>query len=168
MRSVPAHSAKLWYAMQTLLTSPSSEQQATALPLWLATEQEFPALLEALPPAARAWARAQAFVAERYRSLAVPGADGSLGGAVLGLGPLRAVNELCLWDAALLPERLPSGTYRLASALGAPAATQFALGWLLGSYRRNRYRGVPARAPARNALIAPPGADLRYARAAAD
>src|ERR1700690_3276433 len=101
MRSVPTHSAKLWHAMQTILNSPSSVQRAGALPLWLATEQEFPALLGALPPAARAWARAQAFAAERHRLLAVPGADGSLAGALLGLGPLSAADELCLWDAAL-------------------------------------------------------------------
>jgi leucyl aminopeptidase len=168
MRSVAAHSAKLWLAMQTLLSSPSSEQQAAALPLWLATEQDYPALLRALPPVARTWARAQGFAAERHRVLAVPGADGSLGGAVLGLGPLAAANELCLWDAALLPERLPAATYRLESALGAPAATQFVLGWLLGGYRLHRYRGVPATAPAASSLIAPAGADLRYAQAAAD
>jgi leucyl aminopeptidase len=134
--------------MQTLLHSPSSEQQAAALPLWLATEQ--------------------GFVAERHRTLAVPGADGSVAGALLGLGSLPVVEQLCLWDAALLPERLPAGTYRVATPLGAAAATQFALGWLLGTYRLTRYRGTPAPAPAQNALIAPPGADLRYAQAAAE
>ena len=154
--------------MQTLLHSPSNEQQATALPLWLATERDYPALLEALPPMARAWARAQGFAAERYRTLAVPRADGGLGGAMLGLGSLSAPDQLSLWDAALLPERLPAGTYRLAAALGAPAATQFALGWLLGTYRLTRYRGAPATAPVQNALIAPPGADLHYAQAAAE
>ena len=168
MRSVAAHSAKLWFAMQTLLSSPSSEQQAAALPLWLATEQDYPALLRALPPVAGTWARAHGFAAERHRLLVLPGADGGLGGAVLGLGPLAAADELCLWDAALLSERLPTATYRLAAALGAPAATQFVLGWLLGGYRLHRYRGLPARAPVASALIAPAGADLRYARAAAD
>jgi leucyl aminopeptidase len=164
--------------MQTLVTSPSSDQQTAALPLWLATEQDYAALLPALPPPARAWARAQGFAAERYRLLAVPAAEGEIGGAVLGLGALGAADDLSLWDAALLPERLPAGTYRLATPLSSSAATQFALGWQLGTYRLSRYRSASAgsagsagsavpKAPILNALLAPAGADLAYAHAAA-
>ena len=153
--------------MQTLVSSPTTEQEAAALPLWLATEQDYEGLLATLPPGAATWARAQAFAGERQRTLAVPAPDGSTGGALLGLGALGASDQLCLWDAAALPERLPAGTYRLATPLAAPAATQFALGWLLGTYRLTGYRGTSARAPTANALIAPPGADLRYAHATA-
>jgi leucyl aminopeptidase len=153
--------------MQTLVTSPSSDQQAAAVPLWLATERQYPALLASLPPAAGAWARSQAFAAERHRALALPGADGAITGAVLGLGALPVADDLCLWDAALLPERLPPGTFRVVTPLAAPAATQFALGWLLGTYRLIRYRGTPPKAPTANALIAPDGADVRYAQATA-
>jgi leucyl aminopeptidase len=153
--------------MQTLVTSPSTELEAAALPLWLATEKDYAALVPTLPASAWGWARAQSFAAERQRTLALPGPDGSLCGAVLGLGTLSGADQLCLWDAALLPERLPPGTYRLATPLGPSAATQFALGWLLGTYRLSRYRAAPAKAPTLNALIAPAAADLRYAQAAA-
>jgi leucyl aminopeptidase len=153
--------------MQTLLTSPSTDQAAAALPLWLATEQNYEALLATLPPTACRWARAQAFAAERWHTLAVPGPDGSTIGAVLGLGALLSPDELCLWDAAALPERLPAGTYRLATPVAAATATQFALGWLLGTYRLSAYRAAPARTATANALIAPSAADHRYAHAAA-
>ncbi len=50
--------------------------------------------------------------------------------------------------------------------LPAETATQFALGWLLGSYRYNRFRSQPKPAPAAY-LLAPEGADAAYAEAAA-
>jgi len=77
--------------MQTLLTSPSTDQEAAALPLWLATEQDYEGLLASLPPTASTWARAQAFAPERQRTLAVPGTDGGTSGALLGLGALATL-----------------------------------------------------------------------------
>ena len=47
------------------------------------------------------------------------------------------------------------------------AATQFALGWLLGSHRLTGYRSTPGKPATANGLIAPAGADCRYAQAAA-
>ncbi len=150
--------------MQTLL--PSDSIQAS-LPLWLATEASFAALLQSLLPSQAAWARAQGYAAERHRLLLLPTADGGLAGALWGLGGLRVPDELSLWDAAPLSERLPAGNFRLASALAAQSATQFALGWLLGSYRLSRYRSTAAKPTAVNALITPQGADGVYAQAAA-
>jgi len=45
------------------------------------------------PPPVASWIRAQAFQAEKHRALAYPNADGSVGGAVVGLGALRSVGE---------------------------------------------------------------------------
>lgn len=134
-------------------------------PLWLLTEAGLPAWLAEQPEPARAWVRANGFQAERHRVLALPGPDGLAAGAVIGLGPLARAGDLTLWHAAPLAERLPPGTYALATPLPSAAATQFALGWLTGAYRFGRYRSA---APARcAALIAPDGADLRYVEAAA-
>jgi leucyl aminopeptidase len=149
--------------MQTLLTATDS----TGVPLRLVTDAECARVLEALPAAQSAWARAQGFAAERHRLLLLPDAAGAIAGALLGLGAARSTDEVSVWDAAALSERLPAGTYRLATDISAHAATQFALGWLLGSYRLTRYRSAPAKAPVANALIAPRGADHRYAHAAA-
>ncbi|HEX2790962.1 MAG TPA: leucyl aminopeptidase family protein [Steroidobacteraceae bacterium] len=150
--------------MQTLLPSDST---VASLPLWLATDASIAALLQSLSPSQAAWARAQGYAAERHRLLLLPAADGGLAGALWGLGAARTADELSLWDAAPLPERLPAGNFRIASALVAQSATQFALGWLLGSYRLSRYRASAPKPPPGNALIAPPGADAAYAQAAA-
>ena len=135
-------------------------------PLWLLTESELPAWLAAQPPAIVSWVRAHAFQAERHRVLALPSPEGGLAGIAVGLGALRAPSELTLWHAAALPDRLPAGHYAVASALSPTAATQFVLGWLMGSYRMARYRS--ATQPAQASLCAPAGADLVYARAAAE
>lgn len=149
--------------MQTLVNTP----HGASLPLWLATDGDYAALLQQLPPEHAAWAKAQGFAAERHRVLLLPDAAGGLSGAVAGLGAQRAVDELSLWDAAPLCERLPAGSWRLATPLSGGAATQFALGWLLGSYRLTRYKGNPGKASAPSLLVAPDGADVRYAQAAA-
>ena len=113
------------------------------------------------------WARAQGYLAERHKLLLLPAADGSLAGAVWGLGGTREPNELSLWDAAPLPDRLPAGNFRVATPLDANAATQFALGWLLGTYRFTRHRAQAPKTPTVNGLIAPAAADLNFAHSAA-
>ncbi|HTV80134.1 MAG TPA: leucyl aminopeptidase family protein [Steroidobacteraceae bacterium] len=137
-----------------------------ARPLWLLTEAALAPWLAQQPMAVANWVRTHHFQAERQRLLVLPGDSGQVGGALLGLGPLRDSDELNLWHAAGLSERLPGEQYRLASTLRPPAATQFALGWLVGSYRITRYRSA-GQAP-RAALVAPAGTDLEYVRAAAE
>ena len=150
--------------MQTLL---STDLTSTSVPLWLVADSGYAAVLATLTPAQAAWARAQGFAAERHRLLLLPSGDGSISGAIWGLGNMRDLNEVCLWDAAPLPDRLPAGNYRIATELNAHSATQFALGWLLGTYRFSRYRGTAPKAPTANSLMAPSGADVRYAQATA-
>jgi leucyl aminopeptidase len=151
--------------MQTLL---STDLTSTSLPLWLVNDSGYADVLATLPPAQAAWARAQGFAAERHKLLLLPAADGSISGALWGFGGTRDFNELSVWDAAPLPDRLPAGSYRVATALNAHAATQFALGWLLGTYRFSRYRGTAPKAATANGLVEPPGADVRYAHATAE
>jgi leucyl aminopeptidase len=139
-----------------------------ALPLWLVTEGQVVAWRDAQPAPVAAWVRQHQFAAERHRVLVLPGADGQVAAAVLGLGALPSVEALTPWHAAGLPDRLPAGTWQLAEPLASAAATRFALGWLHGSYRHARYRsqasGTPATAPQ---LVAPPGIDLATVRSAA-
>jgi leucyl aminopeptidase len=137
-----------------------------ARPLWLLNEAALAPWLAEQPAAVVNWVNTNNFQAERQRVLVLPGESGQLGGALLGLGPLREVDDLNLWHAAGLSERLPGEHYRLATLLKPAAATQFALGWLIGSYRITRYRSA-TQAP-RAALVAPSGADIDYVRAAAE
>jgi leucyl aminopeptidase len=143
----------------------SSSAGSDAVPLWLATEATLSALLGQLPDPQAAWLRAQGFAAERHRVQALPGANGEIAGAVLGLGSLAGLEELTLWEAAALPERLPAGDYVLATPLPPRAATQLLLGWLVGGYRFQRYRTNAK--PLHSRLVMPAAADLQYAEAMA-
>jgi len=143
-----------------------SDSRSTAVPLWLVTESQLPQLLAQLDPSAAAWLRAHGFQAERARMVTVPGAQGAIAAAVGGLGALADPSQLSLWDAAACAERLPAGNYALATELPEAAATQFALGWLLGSYRFNRFRSLPKGASAAH-LVRPTRADAAFAEAAA-
>ena len=137
-----------------------------AIPLWLASEAGLAEALSRLAPPQAAWVRNQGFQAEKGRVVAIPDAAGAIAAAVAGVGPLADLSALSLWDAAALPERLPAGRYRLASTLDAAASTQFALGWLLGTYRYNRFRSQ-AKPAVGATLHLPANADASYAEAAA-
>ncbi|MGE0581623.1 MAG: M17 family metallopeptidase [Steroidobacteraceae bacterium] len=136
-----------------------------ALPLWLLPETAIDGWLAECTPATSQWVRAHQFAGERSRVLVLPGPDGRVAGALLGLGNLESLEALNLWHAAPLAERLPPGTWRVVTPLPKAAATQFALGWLSGAYRFARYRSPQNGGQV--LLEAPSGADVAYARAAA-
>jgi leucyl aminopeptidase len=145
----------------------SAEHSGTALPLYLCTEAGLEPLAAGLPAAQNAWLRAHQFEAERGRVLHLPGSHGELAGVIAGLGAGSANEGAMLWEGAALAERLPAASYHLATSLSPLGATQFALGWLLGTYKFQRYKSV--KKPVSQArLIAPAGADLRYAQAACE
>jgi leucyl aminopeptidase len=148
-----------------LIVETSAPAAAGALPLWLVTDGTLPGWLAQATPAAANWVRANGFLGEKQRVLMLADGSGNPAGAVVGLGSLSSVNELKLWHAAGLTDRLAPATYRLATPLSAAAATQFTLGWLVGAYRFNRYRAPPT--AGRASLVAPAGADITYAEAAA-
>ena len=137
-----------------------------ARPLWLLTETDLPRWLSEQPAQIATWVRANGFQGERHRVLTLPGADGHIEGALVGLGSLRSTADLKLWHAAGLSDRLPALPYRLAVPLAGPAATHFVLGWLTGAYRMGRYR-TAASSATRPALVPPADADLVYAQSAA-
>ncbi len=143
----------------------AASSAADSLPLWLLTESALAGWLAEMPREIANWVRANGFQAEKQRALMLPGPGGQPGGAVVGFGSLASLDDLKLWHAAGLTDRLAPATYRLASSLAPAAATQFTLGWLVGAYRFSRYR-APATA-GRATLVAPPGADTTYAEAAA-
>jgi leucyl aminopeptidase len=139
---------------------------ADSRPLWLVTESDLPRWLSQMSSAVAGWVRGHGFQGEKHRVVSFPGPEGGIAGAVVGLGPLGSHNELKVWHAAGLSDRLPAGTYHVANDLRSDAATHFVLGWLMGSYRMTRYRSVPPGTP-RATLVAPAEADIKYAEAAA-
>jgi leucyl aminopeptidase len=81
------------------------------------------------------WLRAANFAAKEYELLLVPNASGGLAAAVLGLGGGR--DPLAL---AAFSESLPQGTYVLGDVPAELAGARAALGWVLGTYKFDRYR----------------------------
>ena len=88
------------------------------------------------------WLQAHAFDATPGTLLTLPGADGGIGGAVLGIGdPL----DPCSYAHA--PHGLPTGRWQVDGTLTDEVRRALQLGWGLGSYRYSRFRDPP-RAPA--------------------
>jgi leucyl aminopeptidase len=136
---------------------------AAARPLWLVTEGDLDGWLAAQDEPTRAWLKALRFRAERHQVTCLAREDGTPRGAVLGLGPLRSLDALEPWHVAAAVDRLPGGSWSIATALAADAATAAALGWALGSYRFERYRSKPKGAA--SAMLVPPQlADMAHVR----
>jgi len=139
---------------------------AAARPLWLVAEGDLAAWLASQDGATRAWLAALRFRAERHQVTCIARPDGSVSGAVLGLGPLASIASLEPWQIAGAVDRLPGGPWRIETPLPAEAATAAALGWAHGSYRFERYRSKPKGA-ASAVLVPPQLADMAYVRRAA-
>ena len=136
---------------------------AAARPLWLVAEGDLAAWLASQDEATRAWLTALRFRAERHQVTCIARPDGSVSGAVLGLGGLGAIGALEPWHIAGAVDRLPGGPWRIETPLPAEAATAAALGWAHGSYRFERYRSKP-KAAASAVLVPPQLADMAYVR----
>lgn len=114
---------------------------ADALPVSLVSEASLTEFVSRQSDAVRSWLLAQHFNGERNRLLVLPDAQGRLAGAVFGLGATENSTALGLWQAAALADRLPAGRWHCATPLHAATAERFALGFGLGRYRFERYRG---------------------------
>jgi leucyl aminopeptidase len=129
----------------------------------LVAEGDLAAWLASLDEATRAWLTALRFRAERHQVTCIARPDGSVSGAVLGLGALGSIGALEPWHLAGAVDRLPGGPWRIETPLPAEAATAAALGWAHGSYRFERYRSKPKGA-ASAVLVPPQLADMAYVR----
>jgi leucyl aminopeptidase len=133
--------------------------------LWLVSKSELTGGLREHDETTRSWLRRVGFRAERNEVAFVPGKDGGVGGAVIGLGDLADPGGVELWHLAGVPERLKAGSWRIENALPARAATAAALGWAYGGYRFDRYRSKPGTGTEPAATLVPPQlADMSYVR----
>jgi leucyl aminopeptidase len=107
-----------------------------AVPLTLVTQAEFADLQNALDGRDRAWIAANGFTAGAGQFLAIPAADGHIDRMLAGIS--RTDDVYALAGAAT---SLPKGDYKLDSPAGGEAASRLALGWALGAYAFDRYRG---------------------------
>ncbi|WP_182086070.1 leucyl aminopeptidase family protein [Aureimonas sp. ME7] len=132
------------------------DSSADARPIHLRHEDE------ALPEAAQAWSEATGYKAAVGAVLVAPGANGEIGSAVIGLGGRDGAKaERSLLTGAVAAS-LPKGEWSLedGAALDADLA---ALGFLLGTYRFDRYRSK-ATGEEGARLVVPPGTDAEKVR----
>ncbi len=125
------------------------------LDLHVLTEDSVKDWLEGQADHVKAWVNAQGFTGKPGQALVLPNSEGAPMMALAGYGSAetRARGRFHLAAAAA---RLPMGSYRITSGLPDEARDNEALGWLLSSYRFDRYAKA---APMAAALTAPEGAD---------
>jgi leucyl aminopeptidase len=143
----------------------AADTKKKSLPVWLARDAHW-ARQAQIPAMQRAWAEAQGFKAAFGKVLPLPGGDGELAGAVLGLAGARdgdpsQAPELAI---AALPSALPLGVYHVADALARPELA--AVAWGLGAYRFQRYKSADG--PESPQLKLPPGANAARVAAIVD
>ena len=115
---------------------------AGALPLHIVGRIDFAAWRDTQPATTAAWVAAQGFDGSAGTALSLPGADGGIAAAVLGVG------DPCDPMAyAHAPFALPPRAWRLATALDAETHAALLMGWGLGAYRFGRYKAA-VRTPA--------------------
>ncbi len=128
-----------------------AEPAEGSLPLHAAAANGGAALADRLGAAHAAWVKAAGFSGAAGETVLLPGPDGGLAGAVVGLGAGPAGP----WAFGGLPNSLPQDSiWHLAHADAHAAAAT--LGWGLGAYHFAAFR-KPSRAPAR--LVLPRGTE---------
>ena len=133
-------------------------------PLHIVTREGADAFLGSLPAGSRAWLEGQGFNGGAGDPVLLPGADGTITGAVMGLGD-AVTRSRSRFQVARAVARLPEGAWHLEGDLSPEQQAEAALGWLLAAYRFDRYRGT--RLPAA-LLVPPPGVDAARLEAIAN
>ena len=141
-------------ASQTFAFAPSSAQ---ARILHVLRPEDVAAFLAGPGAEWSGWLTATGFEAGLGELQLLPGAAGSVAGAVVGYGTAQARRRL-RFGLAKAVTGLPAGNWSLAGKLDASERTEAALAWLLAGYRFDRYR--PGRKPLSLArLVCPDGLD---------
>ncbi|WP_127901408.1 leucyl aminopeptidase family protein [Solirhodobacter olei] len=128
---------------------------APSLPLHVVAKEDLEDWRARLPEAQAAWVAASGFAAGAGEVVLIPGVGGALAGAAVGLGNAQARTR-GRFTVAKAAGELPEGAWHLEGALAPDAAEEAALGWLLASYRFDRYHAGSA---PKASLKAPEGVD---------
>lgn len=122
--------------MSGLKTLLQPDKGQPAISLLLVDKESFDGWMKSQPERVREAVGAQGFKGEGYQIAILPGEKAEWA-AVLGVANIDQLSPWCLAKAA---ETLPEGRYRVEGRGPGPAA----LGWILGQYRFDRYKGEPA------------------------
>ena len=136
----------------TLSFAPDS---ADAIPTFVLEKNSVEAFLADQPERIANWVKAQGFSGAIGSALTVPDQNGLIELALIGFGD-AASRQRGRFHLAAAVEKLPKGNYRVVSGLPDDETSVEALGWLLQSYRFDRYKSTSAM---KAALVAPDGID---------
>lgn len=117
---------------------------APTRPVWLVRPADLGGVVAGFTEAQKSWLASIGFKAQAKRLVLLPAADGSVAGALLGLGdgPDRNPTEPAAALAGTLPGQLPGGAYHLAGSGYDLRLAAIAYG--LGAYRFRRYKSGDA------------------------
>ena len=126
-----------------------AKPRSKAVPVWILEPGDVAKLKNKLPASCADWAKTNGFDGQKGKVLTVSGEKNSLSAVLVGVG-----NNALPLDTGSIPGKLPAGNYVLEGKFGDPHLA--ALGWLLGSYRFDRYKNKPA---VKASLVLPSGVD---------
>jgi leucyl aminopeptidase len=124
-------------------------------PVHIVAQSDAEAFLAARASNERAWLNAAGFEGKLGQICLLPGLDGSPAAAALGWGS-TATRQRGRFHVAKAVAELPEGNWHLEGSLDRTELEEAALGWLLATYRFDRYKS--AKAPSAR-LKAPAGID---------
>ncbi|GFE64710.1 leucyl aminopeptidase family protein [Litoreibacter roseus] len=128
---------------------------ASAHPLHLLRPDRLDSWLSDQSTHVQRWVKANGFTGREGEVCLIPGTDGGVDAIAAGLGDTSAAAR-GRFHLASIAQKLPEGTYKIASHGEAEDLQEHALGWLLSRYKFNRYKsGEPHSAK----LICPDGVD---------
>jgi leucyl aminopeptidase len=146
---------------------PTASAASPALSLHCIAEPDYAAWRAQQSGPVRAWLDAAGFKPDRARWLLLPDSLRGASAAVVGLGKKPMDLLGWYWLAAGLADRLPRGSYQLATLPPVEARLPFSLGWFHGQYRYQGYRAGAER-PNRSRLVPLDDVDQRYVAAATE
>ena len=127
----------------------------TSIPLYLIAQDQLSDWLKTQSGPVAAWVDINGFTGGLGQALAMPNPDGTIQCALAGYGT-PSTRERGRFHLAGAATNLPTGVYHLESSLAPAELAIESLGWLLASYRFDRYaRATPMKAQ----LVAPAGID---------
>ena len=134
------------------------------VPIDLVDEAGLGEWLEGQPEATRRWVRTSGFEARPHTRCLVPDARHELGSVLVGVArPAAPPDSLDPWCCADLPAALPARRFRIRTDFPPAELERVAVGWGLGAYRYDRYRGKE-RERERAVLCTEPDTALRAGR----
>ncbi|MEO0402529.1 MAG: leucyl aminopeptidase family protein [Pseudomonadota bacterium] len=136
---------------------------SVAIPLHVLAEGDVTGWLKDQSDDIAVWAKATGFTGALGQVLTYPGPDG-IGLAAIGYGTPHS-RKRARFHIAAGAARLPAGVYELHTTLDPETLSVEALGWLLASYRFDRYKD---QAPMRASLVAPAAVDAHQIEAIAN